>query len=60
MTQAFTTLETKAFFEIVVRKGENAGNQCLLLFPLCFQPFQETHPINLLCTKQQNSGLDQI
>ena len=27
-------------FENIVGKGENAGSQHFLLFPLCFQPYQ--------------------
>ena len=27
--------------ENIVGKGENAGNQHFLLFPLCFQPFSK-------------------
>ena len=33
-----TTLKQMAF-ENIVEKGENAGNQHLLLFPQCFLPF---------------------
>ena len=30
----------KIYFENIVGKGENAGNQHFLLFPQCFLPFQ--------------------
>ena len=31
----------KRFFERIVRKGENAGNQRFLLFSQCFLPYQK-------------------
>ena len=37
-SRLLTTWKKKAF-ENIVGKGENAGNQHLLLFPQCFLPF---------------------
>ena len=39
-SQLLTTLYKKSF-ENIVGKGENAGNQHFLLFPLCFLSFQK-------------------
>ena len=38
-SQLLMTL-TKMTFENIVGKGENAGNQHILLFPQCFEPYQ--------------------
>ena len=42
-----TTLGKKPF-EIIVGKGENAGNQHFLLFPQCFPPFPNQISFSLL------------
>ena len=38
----FNDPEIGDFFENIVGKGENAGNQHFLLFPQCFLPIQRT------------------
>ena len=55
----FNDPEKEAFFENIVGKGENAGNQHFLLFPQCFLVFPEQnllHKSNLLCRLQSLSN----
>ena len=41
----------KTDVENIARKGENAGNQHFLLFPLCFLPYQRNIAFKLLSAK---------
>ena len=56
-----TTLDKKPF-ENIVKKGENTGNQHLILFPQCFQPYQRQKIIilsTLILSSANAFSLDQ-